>query len=749
MMPFWQDACWIGVDWGFDARPVSRHPHLFRRTFDLTEVPPTATLRITASPMYTLWINGNLICSGPARSYPERQVYDELNVSDRLNTGANSLEVLLFPPTGAIGYGCFTRFGLLAGLWLDDAKTPALVTDARWQVRPANHIDTHGLLLSTPTQWQEHCDCLSSAQSKPSAWVPAFALGPAESTPPWKTLEPRPIPMLKEEQVPLHLCWQGNTSRETICPSENLARRFNKTEVAGQAMGSGAAEWQNSDDHNLAVFDFGMTRLFRPGIETSATRGPVQIEVYYSNELTDRPRADLGFGKSHEGFCDSFRPADGNGLWQSCGQRGFRFLIVKIAGHGQCRFRPACRLFTYPFAQNVAFSCSAPLIQDLWKTSINNLLASTNDVIVDTCSRENVLWTIDACVSAKAAAYTFGETAMWRRCMDLIAQGIDEQGMPCTVVPSDGLFMRLYDQAMHWVISSRDYYYFTADDDFLRHITNPIHRFLHACARAISEENYFVPPSHSWHWIDWAPVCKESYALPVNALLLLAVQAAGDLAKRSGDATLAATVADIERRLRPALDAFYDERMGAFGARIEPRVPLPAPSVMGSSIDGWRETFPYGLHANALAVQAGVGTEEQRRSALDRTADVLRQAPGNENYFGIGWTDMLLAPFFNQHSDAAMTCLNNRFGPMIQAHYPTWGEAFTSPPHNTAHGWGASVNALLIQSVLGLKHAEPGWQEVTLSPAAGLDFDFDYRLQLGKKCIHARRESGRCHVEAV
>ena len=49
-------------------------------------------------------------------------------------------------------------------------------------------------------------------------------------------------------------------------------------------------------------------------------------------------------------------------------------------------------------------------------------------------------------VSGKAAYYTFGELKMWKRCLRLIGEGVDEDGNFKSVVPSEDSFMKLIDQ---------------------------------------------------------------------------------------------------------------------------------------------------------------------------------------------------------------------------------------------------------------------------------------------------------------
>ncbi len=67
---------------GGAGRSFSRS--MFRRTFDLEVVPEEAPARITADSRYVLWVNGQEVGRGPARSQPFRQRYDSYDLAPYL-----------------------------------------------------------------------------------------------------------------------------------------------------------------------------------------------------------------------------------------------------------------------------------------------------------------------------------------------------------------------------------------------------------------------------------------------------------------------------------------------------------------------------------------------------------------------------------------------------------------------------------------------------------------------------------------
>jgi alpha-L-rhamnosidase len=68
---------------------------LFRRTFEVAEVPRAVPARLTADSRYVLWVNGREVGRGPARSQPSRQRYDSHDLAPYLVAGANVVTILV------------------------------------------------------------------------------------------------------------------------------------------------------------------------------------------------------------------------------------------------------------------------------------------------------------------------------------------------------------------------------------------------------------------------------------------------------------------------------------------------------------------------------------------------------------------------------------------------------------------------------------------------------------------------------
>ncbi len=660
-----QSPAWLGHSWGKNAHPHGRYPVAFRHDVHLDRVPAKAVVRVTASPHYVLWVNGVFVTDGPARCYPQRQLCDELDLAPYLRTGNNAVAML--------------------------------VTDAAWKVRFADWYTRTSWLYTLPLGPQEHFDGTKEPRgwkTEPAGegWADAFVLGGA-GTPPWKSLVTSELPQSVRRRVQPELIWSGTTSRERcdlrlVNPAAALgALEF----IAGEASAA-----------NVWVYDFGQTCSVSLGLDVLELTGAVRLEFHADIAWSGSPAASLGFGNPEEGCCDTVELGGKGFCWRGAVPRGMRFLTVRLVGEGTATLGYQHDVVEYRYPDKPTPFAADSFFAKVWEVSKTTLVCSTTDQIGEP-ARENVLWTLDACVAGKAAWYTFGEAALWRHCLLLIADGIDADGTPHAVVPASDSFMILFDQTLLWVVSCREYVELTGDRSLAALVAPAIARFLDQCRRHVTADGLFVPPGYAWHWVDWAKLDKRPYSFPVNGLLLWAAQAALVLGTVSGTQQTSAT--KLARTLRTSLLRFWDPQAQAFRSRLACEIDEPWNSI--NTMHPEETTYPveFDLHSNALAWWTGLGTKAQRRGGVRKILALFEASRKNELGYGPllgnGWTQLLLGPVFREgFSDEGLAILHELYQPWLDLGCVTWGEHFRPSLYNTAHGWGACVNSLLAEEVL-------------------------------------------------
>ncbi len=719
---------WLTLpDWRDTIGPVLPWAAAFQAVLDPVAAGPDGTLGIASGTPYALWIDGELIGSGPARDVPARRWLDAWPVGDRLRRGRGVVAILVQPATGALRYEApETRIGL----WVEGCGAER----ACWRAAPAVWARTGGRWSSSPVGWQDHAAEASAPpwRTEAMAWPPAQVLGGA-GTPPWGRPRPRPVPLLDEAPLAPVVVWRGSCTDAQPDDGADLARWFNQAEVAGDAVAGGGDEWALGAGEVLAV-DLGRTRMARWGVHLLAAAGPVRVAWFAATALAGRPRAGLGFGSAREGYADRVRLAPGQTWWRSQ-PRGARF--VAIAVDAPCRLRIGLRRIDFPYRAAAVLSAPDPFLAACWRTSAANLASSSLDALVDTCHREQVVWTMDACVAGAAGFALHGDARLWRRSLDLIGRGIDGDGVPQAVVPAAGSV--LPDQTCWWVRSLVDCHDRTGDGDLLAEAAPAVRRFLRFLGGML-DHGAIVPPDWCWHFIDWAVIDKRPWSFPINALAADAAAAGLAIADRIGDAALAEQAGPLAAALRAALPRFA----AADGVRMHVPAPGAAWPLPPASVAPHDAAVDIGIHAQALAVELGVGGAAAR-SALAR---LLVQPPRRpDNGFAPGWAGRILgaASAAGLHAEAwGHVCA--LYGPYLDAGCPTWPEAFRDPAAavaNTAHGWGAGLASWIVGHGVGLRWTAPG--RVRIAPAPW--FHGEYRLDLPGGPLRIVQDGGLVQVE--
>lgn len=201
------DASWI---WLPDNEEQAANTYTaFRRTFEVNGTPTAANLAITADARYELWVNGEWIGHGPARSFPSPWSVDVYDLAPLLRPGSNLIAVLVHH----YGIGTFQYIeggepGLIASLdWTDTAGNHTLASDSEWRCLPHGSYAQIVPRISCQQGWEEQFDARAQPGSDwigvgydDSPWKAANPTRPA-GTAPHEVFEIRDIPFLTREPI--------------------------------------------------------------------------------------------------------------------------------------------------------------------------------------------------------------------------------------------------------------------------------------------------------------------------------------------------------------------------------------------------------------------------------------------------------------------------------------------------------------------------------------------------------------------
>ena len=772
-------CCWITYDWQTDAMPRLNRYYAYRTLLSLPvdDGIVSATLLIAANARYQLWINGRLVSRGPARSYPNCTSYDVVEIADFLRSGENHIAVLVHNMGRSTGqYQHLRGVGLLSygEVCLSSGKKAVIRTDKTWLCREADWYVADEAMISVQVGFQEHYNGKAepvgwqvASPSCLSEWKHSLPLGPPNIAP-YEKLAKRDIPFLVEDCLHPTIVYSGSFCPESgPFPSNNLRHKFESAKIVAQPDVVSSANmdpgWYQlkaiPGAASLLTLDIGQDLPVRLRIEVENSNDVDLVEAYYdeSREPDGRPACNSGFGKSDEGMADSFIPSDGVTIFETFGLRGCRFITIVAYLKNDARIRVAPVYVHYPM-DKIDFHCSDAVIDGYYEKSHRTLSTCRLDAYVDTCVREQALWAFDACVQGIASFYTYGDTALLRRCLKLTADSLLPSGQLLDMGPAALSYMILMDQTLEWVNTCWLYFQYSGDTEFLLEIEHAATEFLGLCLRNMTSEDLFIPCPGTWHWLDWGNLDKRPYSLLVNAQLFGASCLGLKIAEVCGSDSMADVCREISRRLKQSLPRFFSDTEKAFLEHIDPD---PNVTNLYADTDLYPPEFPGGgfmpdvrhpcsIHSNAVMLMNrhlddSLFSAEMAANALEFLVTQLDREINPVNQFGPGWIEKIIGPLFAYGRDSDGIRLIKKFG----SHWssggaPTWPEDFVSiGPYNSAHGWGGAMNTLFGKYVLGITPIEPGFTRVLLDPRPGeiTECRGSVRTPMGNIGVHWTRDT--------
>jgi len=176
---------------------------LARKTFRLARPGKvrSATLKIAVDGAYRLFVNGEWVADGPARSWPEHFQYDEIDLTPYLTAGLNELAVVARHWQAGDFHNRPQQAGLLVQLDLIRATVPAvkrrIISDSTWETAWLNAWAAGTPKVSIQMEPQELYD---ARLEEGLEFTPAVELYPAAGGP-WGGLHRRDVPLLTRRPV--------------------------------------------------------------------------------------------------------------------------------------------------------------------------------------------------------------------------------------------------------------------------------------------------------------------------------------------------------------------------------------------------------------------------------------------------------------------------------------------------------------------------------------------------------------------
>ncbi|MCC6724680.1 MAG: alpha-L-rhamnosidase N-terminal domain-containing protein [Saprospiraceae bacterium] len=712
----------------------------FRKNFELKTVPSSFVVHVSADNRYRLFVNGQPVSSGPARSDLGHWNFETVDIAKQLKPGKNSLAAIVW---NAAEHAPFAQISYQTGFILQgNTEAEDLVnTDKTWRVlrneayRPlpvdrgklqAYHVTGDGDDVDAsryPWGWEQPDFDDSKWKEAQPLWFAGKPRG-LGSDGNWM-LVPRSIPIFDEEKISI-----GKVVREQ-----------SETKNGMEASSLSVKMFFPPKTKTSILIDQGILVNAFPVLTTTGGKG-AKITLTYAEALFDEKRnkgnRNEWQGKQIMGIQDRFSPDGGKErtfrpLWF----RTWRWLQIEVeTGDEELTINDLHGMsYGYPLVAKADFKSSDPSHEKIWEVGWRTAQRCAGETYFDCPYYEQLSYVGDTRIQALISLYVSGDDRLVRKSIEdfdnsRIPDGLTQSRYPCNdmqIIPTYSMF---------WVSMVHDYWMLRNDTAFVR-------RFLPGIASVLAWEESHLASSgimggtEWWNFVDWAwPWSDEERIGGVPPGVA-----------KGGSSILSLQFAYT---LRQAADIFefYGKLSEAdhFSALADQVIKATYRQCWDTGRNMLADTpakKTFSQHANILAVLTDALPMEDQPELLNKVIGD-KSITQTTLYFRFYLLEALkkhdMGKEFNTQLDDWRT--------MLSMGLTTFAEE-PEPTRSDCHAWSAAPNYQFLSTVLGINPGSPGFETVRIAPVfRGLQFA-EGKMPHPKGEISVRLEWTRSGIKAT
>ncbi len=389
----------------------------------------------------------------------------------------------------------------------------------------------------------------------------------------------------------------------------------------------------------------------------------------------------------------------------------FRYVLIRFLGSNQnVSFKSIdADVIYYPVKYQGYFESSDQALNKMWAVGAYTAHLCMQDDIWDAPKRDRGRWMGDLDVSGRTINDVFADHYLVE---DTISHLVDE-------VPPNHYINNIAGYSAAFIRFESDYYLHIGSEEQLRNLHGRILDTLQVMTRDLNGRSIYSNLAHAWVFVDWSPYLNEdtSDARAATQFEFYGAFIQGAyLLRKLGDVQNAEKYEQLAASMKAASQqSLLDHQLGSFGTRAQ---------------------------VNAAAVLYGVADEAQYPSIWTHSLSLVGKVP---------YERFVITPYYGYyvieamakmgHRAEALDWIRNYWGGMLAEGATSYWEAYDPYWHkrdfhgslqadnrsgyfvSLAHGWSSGVVPWLMDQIVGINPAAPGFSVVDIRPnLAGLSW---------------------------
>ncbi len=694
---------------------------LFRNEFRLERAPESLVVHLSADNRYKLWVNGQMVTTGPAKGSFSYWRYETIDLGPWLVEGDNVLAVEVFNLGEERPAAMFSRqtafiFQSVKSVEGDtELNTPGtwwVMENKAYTPIPVSGDDVGGYYVAGPTdrfQSDLHPWGWKKAGFDAAPWKDPRSVGKGVGRGymhgvKWM-LVPRNIPLMESGEIRF-----------------NRLARSSGMEIPEGFMGGNKTFVVDAGDTVTLLLDQGELTVGYPVLKFSGGPGS-SMKLSYAESLRN-PDGSKGNrneieGKEILGYHDLILPDGGaNRNFQPLWLRTWRYVQVDII----CAEEPLvihdiyADFNAYPFKEIGSFSSDNPTHEKIWKAGWRTARLCAGETYMDCPYYEQLQYLGDTRIQALISLNVSGDERLMRNALELADQSRMPEGLTLSRGPSY-IPQVVPAFSLYWVDMVHDYYMHRQDDIFLRQFLPGMEAVLGWFERRIDFTG-MLGPLDWFNFADWTdgfmvgapPGADLGHSALISLNYVYALERAAEVftwfAGIDNSEVLAIQaqkfLIQAERTKKAVYNLCYDYNSGLLAD-----IPLDDPSI------DLYESGVFSQHTNIWGLLTETFPEDDQPEVMEKVLSDSTLIP-TTIYFRFYLFQAMkktgMADGYTQMLDTWENMLANGLTTFQEGDYKD---------RSDCHAWSASPLYHFLSLVAGITPAEPGFQSVNITPAMG------------------------------